>query len=153
LALAPHLAILPRAIQKNLAVTDDHAEQIVKIMGDTTRELADRLHLLGLAQLPLQKPPLADINYERYRFDVALFRCESDNTYEHADTAAILTNEFFLPGRGNPRQTELPNRPLVDFVILGRGHRVPTQFAQKQFLASVPQQFQECIISVDEFSI
>jgi hypothetical protein len=43
------------------AKAEDRGEYIVEVMGDTSRKLAYRLHLLGLAQLRLQLPVLSDV--------------------------------------------------------------------------------------------
>ena len=36
-----------------LGVAEDHAEEVVEVVGDAAGELADGLHLLGLEQLRL----------------------------------------------------------------------------------------------------
>ena len=47
--------------KQQLAVAQDHAEEVVEVVGDTSRQLADRFHLVGLPQ-PLFRgakgPPL-----------------------------------------------------------------------------------------------
>ena len=45
----------------HLQIADDDREQIAEIVRDAAGELADRLHLLGLAQLLLQAPLLGDV--------------------------------------------------------------------------------------------
>src|SRR4051794_982622 len=43
------------------AVAADHGQQVVEVMRDAARELADRLHLLRLAQLLLERAPPGDV--------------------------------------------------------------------------------------------
>ena len=42
--------------------TDDHAQHVVEVMGDAAGQLADRVHLLRLAQLALGLFPLIDLS-------------------------------------------------------------------------------------------
>lgn len=40
--------------QQQITEADDRRQQIVKVVGDTARQLADGLHFLGLGELQLQ---------------------------------------------------------------------------------------------------
>ena len=46
---------------EQLRVGQDDGEQVVEIVGNATRELADRLELLRLPQLLFQRPPLGHV--------------------------------------------------------------------------------------------
>ena len=41
----------PSSRGRELAVAEDHAQEVVEVVGDAAGELPDRLHLLGLAEL------------------------------------------------------------------------------------------------------
>ena len=56
--LAQARIVRVEAPAQQLAVAHDHHEQVVEVVGDAAREPADRLHLLRLAQLLLEPPPL-----------------------------------------------------------------------------------------------
>ena len=45
-------------------VGDDHRQQIVEIMGDAARQVADGLHLLGLQQRLFRLPALGDLRHQ-----------------------------------------------------------------------------------------
>ena len=47
--------------QKQIGITDDRLQDVVEIMRHAAGELADRLHLLGLGELPLELALLARI--------------------------------------------------------------------------------------------
>ncbi len=48
-------------LRDQLGVREDDSKQIVEVVGDAAGELADRLHLLGLAQLLLERAPLRHV--------------------------------------------------------------------------------------------
>ena len=48
-------------VQHQLAVAEDHREQVVEVVRDATREPAERLEPLRLLQLALDAPPLRDV--------------------------------------------------------------------------------------------
>ncbi len=50
-----------QALLENLAVADDHPQQIIKVMGDPAGELPNGFHFLSLAQLFLESFPLGDV--------------------------------------------------------------------------------------------
>jgi hypothetical protein len=53
--------------QQELAAAQDDREQIVEVVGDAAREAADRLHLLGLAELALEGAVLGDVGEHAQR--------------------------------------------------------------------------------------
>ena len=53
-ALSQLLLPLEGAVQAQLRIADDGREDVVEIVRDAAREGADGLHLLRLAQLPLE---------------------------------------------------------------------------------------------------
>ena len=50
-----------QALLENLAVADDHTQQIIEVMGDPAGELPNGFHFLRLAQLFLQRFLLGDV--------------------------------------------------------------------------------------------
>ena len=54
-----------RRRSERLAVADDHRQQVVEVVGDAAGEPADRLHLLRLPELLLERPPLGDVHGHR----------------------------------------------------------------------------------------
>ena len=54
--------IRPQGLQQEIAVPEDHPEQVVEVVSDPAREPADRLHLLGLRELLFQEVPLGLIH-------------------------------------------------------------------------------------------
>src|SRR4051812_41476919 len=52
---------VPQSVDQHLDAADDNAKQIIKIMGYTTCELAQRPHLLGLTQHFLGMKPVRDL--------------------------------------------------------------------------------------------
>src|SRR5262249_40779785 len=59
-----------------LRVAGDHHQQIVEVMGNTASQPANGLHLLGLAQLLLERPALGYVFGEDLECDVLLFVCD-----------------------------------------------------------------------------
>ena len=53
LDVASDRVALPHLLQQEVAVAEDGGEQVVEVVGDPAGELADGLHLLGLAELLL----------------------------------------------------------------------------------------------------
>src|ERR1700742_4242169 len=51
----PDLIILGRMVFDKLQISGDYQQQIVKVVGNAPRQLADRLHLLALMQLFLDQ--------------------------------------------------------------------------------------------------
>ena len=49
-------AVVVEPVDQELAVADDHRQQVVEVVRDAAGEPADRLHLLRLAQLLLELP-------------------------------------------------------------------------------------------------
>ena len=56
----PKLGVARNADRDQLRHADDDRENVVEIVGDATGQLADRLHLLSLAQLQLDFPAIGD---------------------------------------------------------------------------------------------
>src|SRR5207247_1886122 len=54
-----------KRLRDQLGVREDDGEQIVEVVSDAAGELADRLHLLGLAQLLLERAPLRHVLRDR----------------------------------------------------------------------------------------
>ena len=46
----------------HVAVAEDRRQQVVEVVGDASGELADALHLLGLAELLFELPALGDVH-------------------------------------------------------------------------------------------
>ncbi len=71
LGLLENLALLliPEPPLEHLEIAGDHREKIVEIMGDAPGELADRLHLLGLAQLLFHLHPCREVPDEACRWE------------------------------------------------------------------------------------
>ena len=61
LARDRRLADLPGALGGQHDVAGDAGQDVVEVVGDAAGELADRLHLLGLAQLLLERAPLRHV--------------------------------------------------------------------------------------------
>jgi hypothetical protein len=58
LDLPGQLVLLAGAPLDQLDIAQDHGQQVVEVVGDAAGQLADRLHLAGVAQLLLQAPAL-----------------------------------------------------------------------------------------------
>ena len=81
----------PRAdpVAGDLRVAADDRQQVVEVVRDPARELADRLHLLRLAELVLEHPPLGDVaQHEQVPVGRELRR-RAD--LEHQPPAVLLT--------------------------------------------------------------
>ncbi len=66
------------AHQKKFAIADDDGEKIVEVMRHTTRELPDRLHLLGLGEFGLKRFLFGDIEQIKRQAAVARKRTQMD---------------------------------------------------------------------------
>jgi hypothetical protein len=61
------VALVGQTIQQQFKIAADHCKKIVEIMRDTARELAIRLHALGLQQLFLGLFPALDLGFQSGR--------------------------------------------------------------------------------------
>src|SRR5205807_2171028 len=69
---------------------EDDGEQVIEVVGDAARELADRLHLLRLAQLVLQHAPLGHVLRERLEaIDRAVAPPQRPAAQPHKDLPAV----------------------------------------------------------------
>ena len=59
----PALVLVVDRPQQQLRVSDDGRQEVVEVVGDAAGELADGLHLLGLAELLLEDLLLADVSH------------------------------------------------------------------------------------------
>ncbi len=107
-------------------IADHHRQQIVEIMGDTAGELADRLHLLCLAQRALGQFALGDglgdallqrlVEFAQ-RILGAFLRRDVLNGADEADGAAVL--EHAAPGGGDPADDAVLMADRAIFDIIG----------------------------------
>src|SRR5438445_1058385 len=58
-------ALLGESLRDQLGVRQDDGEQVVEVVGNPAGELADRFHLLGLAQLLLEGAPVPEDGSDR----------------------------------------------------------------------------------------
>ncbi len=75
----------PQPRQDHLGAPRDDGEQVVEVVRDAAREPADRLHLLGLAELLLELAPLRDVLEQAERADRGAARVA-----QHRDRRADL---------------------------------------------------------------
>jgi hypothetical protein len=54
-----------QALPDHLPVARDDAEQVVEVVGDAARQPSDRLHLLGLTELLLERAQLGHVARDR----------------------------------------------------------------------------------------
>ena len=64
LDVAPERALGRELQQEELASPGDHGQEIVEVVGDAAGEPPDRLHLLGLAELRLERPHGGEIAHD-----------------------------------------------------------------------------------------
>src|SRR4029077_14284626 len=57
---------------KDLAVADDHTEQVVEVVRDSSGEPADGFHLVRHAELALEHPLLSDVFGEYFKISFIL---------------------------------------------------------------------------------
>ena len=80
-----------RLFDQLVAVTEQHGDQVVEVVGDAGGEAADRFHLLRLAQLGLEPLALAQ---------VARDRGDADHLPSPTSTRACTSTGTGLPLRG-----------------------------------------------------
>src|ERR1019366_4004459 len=123
-----------RPIFQNLAISENHTQKVVEVMGDTPGQLADRLHFLGLPNqlfVPLGTP--ARRNVANIALDDLLAIHSINIAYElHADESPAfgLERQIFitdiqfgfqlsksrLGGLNVPEQANLPERHSEEFL-------------------------------------
>ena len=97
-------ALIPQTTLQRFQIAGDHGQQIVEVVRDPAGELADRLHLLDLAELFLRFPPLREIARYLGKADQLSVRI-ADRVDDHArpEPAAVLSDTpalaFVFPGR------------------------------------------------------
>ena len=91
-------------VEQHLAVAGDRRQDVIEVVGDSARETADRLHLLGLAELIFETLPHRDVLGERLELARVgkIARGETDG-----DETAVLPAPFDLfighvPGADDP---------------------------------------------------
>ena len=60
-SLQAFVRLIPKATLQRFQIAGDHSQQIVEVVCDPASELADRLHLLRMAELCLCLTPLGEI--------------------------------------------------------------------------------------------
>src|SRR5438309_1796359 len=84
-------ALLGESLRDQLGVRQDDGEQVVEVVGNPAGELADRFHLLGLAQLLLEGAPLGDVFGNRLEaFDPPIAPSHRAAGEPHQDAPAVL---------------------------------------------------------------
>ena len=97
---------------RDLAVAADHGQQVVEVVRDTARELADRLHLLRLPELVLEPAALGDVAQHEQVAAGEELRLRAD--LEHAPVAVLLAVPDVLEhalGDALGLQKARPSRP------------------------------------------
>ena len=106
------LGLAGNALGQQFHGTDDHGEQVVEVMGHPAGELADRIHLLRLAQLLLEAQALTDIAPDD---DDQLLTAGRDAGRRHLCVNPIAGDageaQLNQPGRTGRQQTVEPERP------------------------------------------
>jgi hypothetical protein len=59
--MALHPTAMQGIVQGQFSITQDRCQNVIKVMGNSPCEGADRLHFLGLAKLGLQARTLCDV--------------------------------------------------------------------------------------------
>ena len=136
---------------QQLRVDQGRGEQIVEIVGDTAGQLADRFHLLGLAQLVLGRLALRDVDGGREHRGTALPGNLLGPVLEPYQRAILALPPKFV----NRRRRVVPVPRLRD-----RGHSVafsrrPQSFDRGQgehfVRVVVAEQVGESLVGVDQF--
>ena len=92
LSRATHRGIGADALQQKLAVSRDHHQQIIEVMGNAAGQTADRFHLLGLPKLLFERPMLSDILGEEFEESRIVFVANSSPGEPHGDGNAVLAH-------------------------------------------------------------
>ena len=93
---------------QELGVGEDDRQQVVEIVRDSTGELTDRFHLLGLTELFLQAASLADVLGEHFvALDAAVLVAHGAAVQPHRDRLAILAAPYGLRLDGARRGVHL----------------------------------------------
>src|ERR1022692_2107053 len=107
--LFPSPVVMPALFEKNLGVANDHAEQIVKIMGHPTGKLTNRFHLLCLVKLLGQLLVFGDVLLDRYEIsNFAVLVMYRGDRLIFRRVAPILATVDNLPSPYFPGENGLP---------------------------------------------
>src|SRR5579862_1177791 len=104
---------------QNLAIAENHRQEIVEVVRDAARKLTDRLHLRALANLLLELPPLGNVaNDGTDEGGLAIDEfAASAGLAENLFPVASDKNDFRLFGMLALNQ--LLNLPCPDFAAVG----------------------------------
>ena len=82
-----------------LAVTDNHTQQIIEIVSNTSGEPAYGFHLLGLAKLFFQSPALRNIAIHNHQFFGLAFGIPNSAGagFQKAPSPILVTHAVFDP--------------------------------------------------------
>ena len=99
---------LGQALRDEAGEAEDCRQQVVEIVGDASGQLADRLHLLRLAQLILERSPLRHV------------RDDAGAARRRAVGVVGETSD----GRDPPRRSVRPCRPILELRVGARADRL-----------------------------
>ena len=119
----------PQIREGQLAVAQDRGQQVVEIMGDPPCQPADRLHLLGLAELLLGQLelllgplPFGDVEVDRHAPDGTPARIvQGGGRDAHVDPASVLVQPLGLVA-GERVFAEHPGEQRLEFALLVQRH-------------------------------
>ena len=129
-----HLRVGAHLTLEQAAEAEDRGEQVVEVVSDAACQLADGLHLLGLAQLLLEAEPLGDVLGE-HEPGAPAFELDPVRENFHVDEGPVLLpvlgvahrrRATVLSGQRRFESGDLAGRPDV-----GQGH-------PQEFLARPP---------------
>ena len=113
-----------------LAVAEDHREQVVEVVRDAAGETAHRLHLLGLAELLLEADARRDVARHRERGRAPLVR-ERDRHRLHLHRARAVQATEGVVDEGNAVSLVERAQPRVDGVARARGRKARDRHADE----------------------
>src|ERR1035437_5378027 len=135
---APRDSRRPRArgarlepLEEDVAVAEYDREKVVEVVGHAARQAADRLHLLRLPELLLEKPALRDVVLNRDETDPSAFRVEEGiDALLHRDELAVVPLVHDLPVHRLACQQLLPE-PLVEGPVVLSALQYPGRLAER----------------------
>ena len=134
---------LVRAAREQLGVGEDNREEIVEVMCDAARELTDRFHFLGLAQLLFQATAFAHVFGEYFMaLHPAVLESHGPSIESHRDCFAVLAAPAGLRFRRRSGLVQLRD-------VTATGGRILEHIAievalEQRGLRPIPQHLDEC---------
>ena len=149
-----------QVLQDEIAIAEDHAQDVVEVVRDTARQSADRLHLLGVPQLLLrpQQGPLgvgaAGLRQLAVRHVCdecdAVGRCQHRGAEQDRRPSAVLAEHLHLPRRRDARCRQLGDGLHSHRHELRRRELRPVDLAAGQLLPGVADHLEVGVVRVED---